>query len=331
MKTKWIPVVTVLAFLLLAVSIPIFGIWQANQDDAVMIHARMAENGGWTPMNLTAVVGQPLKLRLTSDDVVHGFAVGQSDQKPVDVIPGEIAETTLVFDHPGKYTFYCTRWCGANHWRMRGTIDVTGPAMTDQPKAESQPLFLKLGINVDVPHTASVVPSSPTFPERGAKFASRLPAYATDRNTYLITSPSALWQKLRSESALQDLSDADLWDAVAWIGQNQTPPEKLSEGQQIYASNCAACHGEGGKGDGVMVRSLPLVDPMNMTAGKVRPGDFTDPHLLLGASPALLEGKIIRGGMGTGMPSWGAILTDAQMDAVLSYMYTFAWKSAAKP
>ena len=31
---------------------------------------------------------------------------------------------------------------------------------------------------------------------------------------------------------------------------------------------------------------------------------------MLGASDAILEGKIIRGGMGTGMPYWGPIFTD---------------------
>ncbi len=87
----------------------------------------MAETGGWTPENLTAEVGEPLHLRLTSDDVMHGFAVGQTDLPPVDVIPGEITEVTLNFDRPGKYTFYCTRWCSVNHWRMRGTIEVSGP------------------------------------------------------------------------------------------------------------------------------------------------------------------------------------------------------------
>ena len=30
------------------------------------------------------------------------------------------------------------------------------------------------------------------------------------------------------------------------------------------------------------------------------PVDFTDPQRMLGASPALLQGKILRGGMGTG-------------------------------
>ena len=60
----------------------------------------MADNGGWTPGDLKAEVGQPLHLRLTSDDVVHGFAVGQSAIPAVDVLPGQWTTTTLVFDQP---------------------------------------------------------------------------------------------------------------------------------------------------------------------------------------------------------------------------------------
>ncbi len=56
------------------------------------------------------------------------------------------------------------------------------------------------------------------------------------------------------------------------------------------------------------------------------PADFTDPNRMLGASPALLEGKIIRGGMGTGMPYWGPIFTDDQIWAIVAYLYTFQFK-----
>jgi len=45
------------------------------------------------------------------------------------------------------------------------------------------------------------------------------------------------------------------------------------------------------------------------------PTDFTDPALL-SASNALLQGKILRGGMGTGMPAWGAVLTDEELQAL---------------
>jgi mono/diheme cytochrome c family protein len=45
--------------------------------------------------------------------------------------------------------------------------------------------------------------------------------------------------------------------------------------------------------------------------------------VLLGASPALLEGKITRGGMGTGMPYWGPIFTREQIQALALYLYQF--------
>jgi len=39
----------------------------------------------------------------------------------------------------------------------------------------------------------------------------------------------------------------------------------------------------------------------------------------------LLEGKIIRGGMGTGMPYWGPIFTSQQIENLVSYLFNFAW------
>jgi mono/diheme cytochrome c family protein len=77
----------------------------------------------------------------------------------------------------------------------------------------------------------------------------------------------------------------------------------------------------------VIVRGLPTMDPNQMGGmghSLVAPPDFTDPKNLLGASPALLEGKLIRGGMGTGMPAWGPVLTSQQIDELITYLYSFA-------
>jgi mono/diheme cytochrome c family protein/plastocyanin len=333
MKKETLARIVVILGIALAVAIPFAGRYWigSTKDQTIDMHARMPENGGWSVDHIQAQVGQTIHLRLTADDVVHSFAIGLSDQAPIQVQPGQVVETTLKFDKPGKYTFYCTTWCGPNHWRMRGTIDVSGG---EEPTQPPKPLFLQLGIDVDAPHLAAVTPAAPAVASRGAALASRLPVYATDMQVYQTTSPSELWQKLRAETSLKDLSDADLWDAVAWVVQNHIKPEKLVDAQKLYTTNCAACHGETGQGNGVIVRGLPTMDPHAMGAmvghSLVSPPDFTNPKTLLGASPALLEGKIIRGGMGTGMPAWGPILTGEQMDEVISYLYTFALQSKGR-
>jgi mono/diheme cytochrome c family protein/plastocyanin len=330
MKKEILAKIIVSLLVLAAAAIPLAGRWFSVQAEpnTIDLHAHKAENGGWSQPDIQAKVGETLKLRITSDDVVHSFAIGQSNRPPLEIQPGQVVEITLTFDKPGTYTFYCTTWCGPNHWRMRGTIDVSGPGPTEQPAAK--PLYLTLGLDIDAPHPAGMPPARPPSAERGAAFAGLLPAYATTRSTYLSTSPAQLWQKLRSTPGLGKLSDADLWDSVAWIWQQQSTPQAKAEGQQLYSTNCAACHGETGQGNGVMVRGLPALDYQNMGHSLVHPPDFTDPKTLLGASPALLEGKMIRGGMGTGMPSWGAIFTDEQFDALVRYIYNFAWQTSGQ-
>jgi mono/diheme cytochrome c family protein/plastocyanin len=300
--------------------------WRLGQEDVITLHARMPEAGGWTPADLTVAAGQPLHLRLTSDDVMHGFAIGQSDQPAVDIKPGEIADINLTFDKPGTYTFYCTRWCGPNHWRMRGTITVTGET-AEQPVAS--PLYAQLGLDIDAPREAQVLPLKKPSAQRGADLALVLSVYQSE-SYYYSHSPDQAWHDLRDDPELVSYSDQQLWDAVAYIWQTNTTPQALTEARELYAQNCAACHGESGDGDGVFSGEQFQVqsEAGEMPTGHetVAPPDFTDPVRMLSAPPALLQGKIIRGGMGTGMPMWGVIFTEDQTWALVSYLYTFQFE-----
>ena len=310
----------VLFVIVLVIGLPLAAVLARSNSDTVEMHAQMADNGGWTPSDLKAEVGQPLHLRLTSDDVVHGFAVGQSSQPPVDVLPGQWTTTTLTFDQPGKYTFYCTRWCGPNHWRMRGAIEVTGDANAAEAITTTPPLYMTLNLDLDAPHPSEVAPNEKPSAARGAALADR----AAEINR--AQSPAQLWQELKASPKTSRLSDQQLWDLIAWMYRSRTTPERLAEGQQLYQQNCAACHGETGKGDGVIAPTLKKA-PMpgvTMTGHEtVAPIDFTNAKNILGASDAILEGKIIRGGMGTGMPYWGPILTSEQIQALVDYLWTF--------
>jgi cytochrome c oxidase subunit 2 len=312
-----------LLVIVLAIGLPVLVVLaRSAPGNPIEIHGVMANEGGWTPGEITAKVGEPINLRLTSDDVMHGFAIGQSNGPSVEVMPGKWTTTTLVFDKPGKYTFYCTRWCGPNHWRMRGTIEVTG--VETNTLAETTPLFISLKLDLDAPHLSDVLPGEKPSAARGDALGMK-PDLAAD--TYRTQSPAQVWHTLRQRATAQALSDQQVWDLVAAAWRSNTTPDRLAEGKKLYAENCAACHGETGQGDGVMAASLQKSAPSDMPGmlghDTVKPIDFTNAQNLLGANSAILQGKIIRGGMGTGMPYWGPIFTDAQIWSLVDYLWTF--------
>ena len=304
-----------------AVGTPLY-IWSRTP----LIRAKVAENGGWSPDIIKANVGEPLHLKLTSDDVVHGFAVGQMDMQSVDVLPGKVTDIILTFDKPGIYTFFCTRWCGLNHWRMRGTIEVTGSSSDSAPA--SPPLYVTLGLNIDAPRDSPVVPDQKPSAIRGQQFLTNLPI-SQSPDTYRTHSPYQVFEQLGGTP----LTEIQRWDVVASIWLSNTTPESLANGQRLYAQNCAACHGENGAGNGVFANALAAAgetSKQNMTGdanmARQTPANFTDPTRMLGASPALLQGKILRGGMGTGMPMWGSIFTEEQIWDLIAYLYSFQFQ-----
>jgi mono/diheme cytochrome c family protein/plastocyanin len=294
----------------------------------IEVHAAMPDKGGWLTSNINAQVGEPLTLRLVSDDVVHSFALGQSDFQPVDVLPGQPTDVTLTFDQPGTFTFYCTRWCGADHWRMRGTITVRGddPVNVEPP---DPPLYLQLGIDLDAPHeNYDLYWDGQPSAERGAALGLDIPLELLTQELFRSHSPGQTWNDLNTASFSTDLSDSQIWDLVASINQQNTDPVRLANGEGLYQRDCAACHGVDGGGDGVFGVDKNSVISSSHEAGTdshshETPTSFQDQNHMLSASPALLHGKIIRGGMGTGMPSWGLIYTDEQTWNLVDYLWTF--------
>jgi len=310
--------------IVLAVAMPLY-FW--NQTP--LIHARIADDGGWNPDVIRAEAGKPLHLRLISDDVMHGFAVGQMDIDTVDVEPGKVTDITLTFDKPGIYTFYCTRWCGLNHWRMRGTIEVRGASSAEEIPS-SIPLYVTLDLDIDALHDSPVIPSTRPSAINGQQSAMNLDiARISTSDFYKSHSPYQAFEELDS----LPLTDSEKWDVVSVIWKSNTSTESLSDGKKLFAQNCAACHGENGAGDGVFADDLAAAgkDSMQTMNGAMKmsmqtPVDFTDPTRMLGSSPALLQGKVLRGGMGTGMPMWGSIFTEDQIWNLIAYLYSFQFE-----
>jgi len=88
-----------------------------------------AERFSFTPSEITVAPGAEIEFHLRSEDTAHGFRILGHQ---VDIaIPkrgrGE-AIVRFVAPGPGKYTFECSRMCGAGHSFMRGTLIVKADA-----------------------------------------------------------------------------------------------------------------------------------------------------------------------------------------------------------
>src|SRR4051812_32953437 len=71
-------------------------------------------------------MGRPIKLTLTSEDVIHSFFVPPSRIKQ-EGVPGRYSTPWFEPTKPGKYPLFCAEFCGTRHSGMIGWIYVMEP------------------------------------------------------------------------------------------------------------------------------------------------------------------------------------------------------------
>jgi cytochrome c oxidase subunit II len=81
----------------------------------------------WTANEIHVPVGRPVKVELSSEDVIHSFWVPQLAGK-IDVIPGQTNVLWLQAAKPGVYLGECGEFCGAQHAHMQMRV------IADEPK-----------------------------------------------------------------------------------------------------------------------------------------------------------------------------------------------------
>jgi cytochrome c oxidase subunit II len=65
----------------------------------------------------------PVRFRLTSADVVHGFLLPYTNVNTM-VVPGFVAEVRTRFKEPGEYEMPCHEFCGLGHHGMVAHVSV---------------------------------------------------------------------------------------------------------------------------------------------------------------------------------------------------------------
>jgi cytochrome c oxidase subunit 2 len=73
--------------------------------------------------------GQPVKLTMTSEDVIHSFFIPAFRVKQ-DVVPGRYTKLWFEATKPGTYHLFCTEYCGTEHSRMGGISAMPWPQPT---------------------------------------------------------------------------------------------------------------------------------------------------------------------------------------------------------
>jgi cytochrome c oxidase subunit 2 len=84
-------------------------------------------NGAVTANEIHIPVGEPVRLRLETADVIHSFWVPRLQGK-TDLISGRVRHMWLQADEPGRYRGQCAEFCGLQHSNMDFFVVADPPA-----------------------------------------------------------------------------------------------------------------------------------------------------------------------------------------------------------
>lgn len=107
--------------------------------------------------------------------------------------------------------------------------------------------------------------------------------------------------------APQELEDIVITPEMMLASETVFDPE-ITDGEVLYTSYCAKCHGMSGLGNGPSAASLSTQTGMNLTIVQLK----TDEELY----------QSISAGKGVEMPPWGLVLTPEQRRAILAHVRT---------
>ena len=172
-----------------------------------------------------------------------------------------------------------------------------------------------------------MVPTEKASSQRGASIVAQvgasLPAELADPTWRQTHSPAEAWASLVEAG----LNEAEAWDTVAYLWLGEMAPARVNAAVILYKKNCAACHGETGDGQGpgaelLAEQGIGQHDGMDMTAEATI---LDDPNKMLGGASAIYYAKLRRGGMGTGMPSFGQVFTREETWSLVDLLWVFVF------
>ncbi len=131
----WIVTPLILFLLMFGWAAALYYEHAAAPDNAMEIYVlgkqwmwKLEHAGGQREINeLHVPLGRPIKLVMTSQDVIHDFFMPVFRIKQ-DVLPGRYTTLWFTATKTGDYHVFCSQYCGTDHSRMIGHVVVMEPA-----------------------------------------------------------------------------------------------------------------------------------------------------------------------------------------------------------
>ncbi len=174
LEIMWTAIPFAIAMGIFAWSASIFVNMQRPPDNAMEIFVvgkqwmwKIQHMEGRSEINqLHVPLGKPVKLTMTSEDVIHSFYVPAFRIK-ADVVPGRYNTTWFEATKTGTYHLFCTEYCGTNHSRMIGQVVVMEQAAYQDWLAEGN--TNATGIGASLANLSPAARGEALFTEHGCK------------------------------------------------------------------------------------------------------------------------------------------------------------------
>lgn len=313
------------------------------------------ENGkksGGEGAELVVPVNQPIKLVMTSQDVLHSFFIPAMRVKQ-DVVPGQYTYISFTPVKTGVYDVFCTEYCGTRHSYMLAKVRVVSldefhswvnsdPSAGMPPAEIGKQLYASLGCNACHSLADGVRMVGPSFYKlygKEGKFTDGT-TYKADEN-YIresILNPNKHIVDSYPKNVMPAfdgrLDESQLTAMIAFIkGQDgstppapkiQIPDDSLASaspaerGAKLYQSKaCIGCHSlDGSKLVGPSFKGIYGREGEMQDGSKVKADDAYLKESILNPSAKIVKDYV------PAMPSYQGQLSDQEIADLIEYLKT---------
>jgi cytochrome c oxidase subunit II len=98
-------------------------VWRASAAEGPRVIEIKAREFEFSPSAITLKKGEPVILRLSSEDRAHGFFL-RALKLDAEIPPGKTVDVAVTPKSVGRYTALCDHYCGTGHGSMKMKVTV---------------------------------------------------------------------------------------------------------------------------------------------------------------------------------------------------------------